>query len=169
MAVKALAELGMRSDTPPRKSVKKPAAKAEPVLSVVENPTAGSVEVQKDYFVERNGVKFAGTHLLIDLWGATNLNDIALTEKALVDAAKAADATVLHVHLHHFSPNGGISGVVVLAESHISIHTWPERDYAAIDIFMCGSCDPYKSIPVLREAFRPASVQFGEQRRGLFL
>jgi len=57
--------------------------------------------------------------------------------------------------------------VVVLAESHVSIHTWPERDYAAVDIFMCGSCDPYKAIPILRRAFEPTSVQLSEHRRGL--
>ena len=69
--------------------------------------------------------------------------------------------------VHHFSPNGGVSGVVVLAESHISIHTWPERDFAAIDLFMCGACDPHLSLPVLKAAFTPTRVDLGEQRRGL--
>ena len=123
----------------------------------------------KDYFVERDGVKFAGTHLLIDLWGAQGLNDLDLTERTLTEAARAAGATLLHTHLHHFSPNGGISGVVVLAESHISIHTWPERDYAALDVFMCGDANPYKAIPVLREAFRPETVTLAENKRGMFL
>ncbi len=100
------------------------------------------IEVQKDYFVEKDGVKFAGTHLLVDLWGASNLADPALIDRACRQAALAAGATILHSHFHHFSPNGGVSGVVVLAESHISIHTWPERDFAAVDIFMCGACDP---------------------------
>jgi S-adenosylmethionine decarboxylase len=125
------------------------------------------IEVQKDYFIEKNGVKFAGTHLLVDLWGASNLADPALIDRACREAALAAGATILHSHFHHFTPEGGVSGVVVLAESHISIHTWPERDFAAVDIFMCGACDPYRSIPVLKAAFRPASVQLGEQRRGL--
>jgi S-adenosylmethionine decarboxylase len=57
----------------------------------------------------------------------------------------------------------------VLAESHISIHTWPERNFAAIDIFMCGACKPYDSLPTLKAAFLPARVQLGEQRRGLTL
>jgi S-adenosylmethionine decarboxylase len=124
-------------------------------------------EVQKDYFVEKDGVKFAGTHLLVDLWGATNLGDPAQIDAALREAATAAGATILHGHFHHFSPNGGVSGVLVLAESHISIHTWPERDFAAIDIFMCGACNPYLGIPALKAAFKPASVNLGEQRRGL--
>ena len=127
----------------------------------------GSQEAPKDYFVERDGVKFAGTHLLIDLWGAHNLTDAAEIDAALREAALAAKATILHSHFHHFGPDGGVSGVVVLAESHISIHTWPERDFAAIDIFMCGSCNPYDSLPVLKAAFRPTSIHLGEQRRGL--
>ncbi len=123
--------------------------------------------MQKDYFVQKDGVKFAGTHLLIDLWGATNLDAPETIDAALREAAIAAGATILHSHFHHFAPNGGVSGVVVLAESHISIHTWPERDFAAIDIFMCGRCNPYDSLPILKAAFKPASVNLGEQRRGL--
>jgi len=125
------------------------------------------LEVQKDYFVEKDGIKFAGTHLLVDLWGATNLCDPSHIDAALREAAEAAGATILHGHFHHFSPNGGVSGVLVLAESHISIHTWPERDFAAIDIFMCGACNPYHGLPALKTAFQPASINLGEQRRGL--
>jgi S-adenosylmethionine decarboxylase len=143
-----------------------------PLGMVSEIPSENQSEdtgtlVQKDYFVEKNGVKFAGTHLLVDLWGASNLTDPALIDHACREAALAAGATILHSHFHHFSPEGGVSGVVVLAESHISIHTWPERDFAAVDIFMCGGCDPYRSIPVLKAAFQPASINLGEQRRGL--
>ncbi len=123
-------------------------------------------EEGKDYFVEKDGMKFAGMHLLVDLWGASNLCDPALIDAALREAAITAGATILHSHFHHFSPNGGVSGVVVLAESHISIHTWPERDFAAIDLFMCGSCDPRDSIPVLEAAFKPACTDITEQRRG---
>lgn len=136
--------------------------------NVVElNAAWPEVDNDKDYFVERNGVKFAGTHLLIDLWGASNLDDLEITEKALRESAEVAGATILHCHLHHFSPNGGISGVLVLAESHISIHTWPERGFAALDIFMCGACDPYKAIATLKGAFTPAHIFLGEQKRGM--
>ena len=143
-----------------------------PLGMVSDNPSEihtefGGAEAQKDYFVEKDGVKFAGTHLLLDLWGASNLTDPGLIDRALRDAAEAADATILHSHFHHFGPDGGVSGVVVLAESHISIHTWPERDFAAVDIFMCGSCDPYRSLPVLKQTFRPTAILLAEQRRGL--
>lgn len=130
-------------------------------------PSWPEADNDKDYFVERNGVKFAGTHLLIDLWGASNLDDLEITEKALRESAEIAGATILHCHLHHFTPNGGISGVLVLAESHISIHTWPERGFAALDIFMCGACDPYKAIAVLKGAFKPSNIFLGEQKRGM--
>jgi S-adenosylmethionine decarboxylase len=132
-----------------------------------ENQSHDRSEEQKDYFVEKDGVKFAGTHLLLDLWGASNLADPGLIDRALRAGAEHAGATILHSHFHHFSPNGGVSGVVVLAESHISIHTWPERDFAAVDIFMCGACDPYKAIPLLKAAFRPGFINLNEQRRGL--
>ena len=125
------------------------------------------VENDRDFFVEKDGVRFAGIHLLLEMWGASNLDDPGAIEQVLNDAAAASGATVLHGHLHHFSPSGGVSGIVVLAESHISIHTWPERAFAAIDLFMCGVCDPYMAVPTLREFFAPSAVQMTEQKRGL--
>ena len=132
------------------------------------NPAPDEIEqtVTKDYFVTRNGKSFAGTHLIVDLRDAQHLDDVPYIERALVAAVEAAEATLLHVHLHHFAPNGGVSGVAVLAESHISIHTWPERGFAAIDIFMCGACDPYRSLPVIERAFAAGHLDVSEQRRG---
>jgi S-adenosylmethionine decarboxylase len=126
-----------------------------------------TIENGKDFFVERDGIKFAGMHLLIDLWGASRLDELDTVEAALRDSAQVAGATVLHCHLHHFQPNGGISGVLVLAESHISIHSWPERGYAALDVFMCGDCDPYRALPILKAAFSPSYVTLAENKRGL--
>ena len=121
---------------------------------------------RKDHFVMKNGVRCAGTHLIIELYGAEHLDDIAHIDGALRDCVDAAGATLLHIHLHHFEPNGGVSGVAVLAESHISIHTWPEAGYAALDVFMCGSADPDACIPVLREAFSAKRVGVNELLRG---
>ncbi|MCW5772734.1 MAG: adenosylmethionine decarboxylase [Rhodospirillaceae bacterium] len=126
-----------------------------------------SVEVSQDHYIRKDGVEYAGTHLLVELWGASNLADVAGIEQALLDGARKAGATILHSYMHPFGEGMGVSGVVVLAESHISIHTWPERGYAAIDLFMCGNADPYKAIPVLKAAFTPASVQVAESKRGL--
>ena len=127
----------------------------------------GASASRPDYFVEKDGLSFAGAHLLLDMWGARNLDDQVSIEAALRDAAQDAGATVLHAHFHRFKASGGISGVVVLAESHISIHTWPERAFVAIDIFMCGDCDPHKAVPALRNFFAPQSMQLGEHKRGL--
>nr|WP_245826481.1 adenosylmethionine decarboxylase [Oceanibacterium hippocampi] len=120
-----------------------------------------------DHFIQRDGQTYAGSHLIVDLWGASRLDELDHIEETLRAAADAAGATVLHVHLHHFTPNGGVSGVVVLAESHISIHTWPECDYAALDVFMCGDAEPKRTLPVLEEAFRPERVELGDHKRGV--
>ncbi len=123
-------------------------------------------EAPKDYYIERDGVRYAGTHLIVDLWGAGRLDDLAHVEATLRAAVIAAKATLLHIHLHHFTPNHGISGVAVLAESHISIHTWPENGYAALDVFMCGDAEPRAAIEVLREAFKPDRLAVEEILRG---
>lgn len=127
----------------------------------------GDVTVGPDYFIDKDGFRYAGGHLLLDLWGASNLTDPEGVESALCDAARASGATILHAHMHQFGEGGGVSGVVVLAESHISIHTWPERSFAAVDIFMCGACDPHLAVPVLRRTFAPATMTLTEHRRGL--
>lgn len=125
-----------------------------------------SVDESKDHFIVKNGVVCAGTHLIIDLYDAEALDDLARMESAFVDAVTAAGATLLHIHMHHFTPNGGISGVAVLAESHISVHTWPERRYAAFDVFMCGAARPELAVEVLKERFRPGRIQVQEILRG---
>ena len=135
--------------------------KAKPVIA-----TTIADDDRKDHFVVRNGVRCAGVHLIVDLYDAKHLDDIDLIDEALRKCVAAAGATLLHIHLHHFEPNGGVSGVAVLAESHISIHTWPEANYAAIDIFMCGRATPDACIPVLREAFQPKNIAVGEHLRG---
>jgi S-adenosylmethionine decarboxylase len=111
-------------------------------------------------------VGFMGRHLILDLWEAHELDNRDVIERALRDSVDAAEATLLHLHLHRFEPTGGFSGVAVLAESHISIHTWPERGYAALDVFVCGKCDPERTVPVLRRAFSPKFVVLSELRRG---
>lgn len=119
-----------------------------------------------DYFREQSGRRFAGLHLIVDLWGAERLDDLEFIEATLRDCVDAAGATLLHIHLHHFNENGGVSGVAVLAESHISIHSWPEHAYAAMDIFMCGETEPHRAVDILRDAFKPERVEIGEHRRG---
>jgi S-adenosylmethionine decarboxylase len=121
---------------------------------------------RKDHFVVRNGVRCAGAHLIIDIYGGQRLDDLDHIEDVLRRAVIAARATLLHIHLHHFEPNGGVSGVAVLAESHISIHTWPENGFAALDVFMCGNADPDACVPVFRAGFRPKDIEVTDLLRG---
>jgi S-adenosylmethionine decarboxylase len=124
-----------------------------------------SAQGKDDHFAVRHGVRCAGVHLIVDLHHARGLDDIELIERTLRRCVDAARATLLHIHLHHFEPNG-VSGVAVLAESHISIHTWPDAGYAALDIFLCGKTDPDACVPVLREAFAAERVDVHEILRG---
>jgi len=121
----------------------------------------------QDHFTHRNGIEFAGIHLILDFWDADNLDNQPLMESALRQAVEVSGATLLHIHLHQFTPGGGISGVAVLAESHISVHTWPERHFAAFDIFMCGDTRPERTIPVLDAAFNPEKLHIKELQRGM--
>lgn len=123
-------------------------------------------DARKDFFVVKDGECFAGTHLLIDVREAEGLDDLKLIEDTMKKCVEAAGATLLTIDLHHFTPNGGISGVAILAESHISIHSWPEYGYAALDVFMCGDAQPAKAVPVLKKAFNAGRVDVEEVRRG---
>ena len=120
---------------------------------------------EKDYFVTRGGKRYAGVHLLIDLHGASHLSDIAYIEKTMRRCIEASRATLLHIHLHRFEPDG-VSGVAVLSESHISVHTWPESRFAAFDVFMCGDTSPEVCIDIMREAFEAERVDVQEILRG---
>ena len=94
------------------------------------------------------------------------LNDVSLIESSMVDAAKAADATVINSTFHHFSP-WGVSGVVVIQESHLAIHTWPEFGYVALDIFTCGdTVDPWICYKFLEKAFKADYASAMEMLRG---
>jgi S-adenosylmethionine decarboxylase len=101
----------------------------------------------------------AGLHLLADLHGvdANKLMSCEAIDALLRAAAEAAGAAILHSHFHSFGPAQGVTGVLLLAESHISIHTWPECGFAAADIFMCGDAAPQLALDVIERALRPAS------------
>ena len=93
-----------------------------------------------------------GLHLIADLadGAADTLADPVLVEQVLLAAAAAAHVQVVGLNLHHFGPQQGVTGVALLAESHISIHTWPEEGVAAIDIFVCGPhADAWASLRVI--------------------
>ena len=94
-----------------------------------------------------------GKHLILELWDCDveSLSSVTFVKDLITTAARKANATVIDIVCHGFDP-GGVTGVVVLAESHISIHTWPERAYAAVDIFTCGdTIDPQDAASYLGE------------------
>jgi len=147
--------------------VRTSAKTVRPHVAPIPAPVAANEDQQKDHFITRNGLTYAGSHLIIDLWEAEGLGDRDRIEQALIDAVKEAGATLLHIHLHTFTDGGGISGVAVLAESHISVHTWPEKGYAAFDVFMCGDAQPRKAMDVFKRAFNPGRIVVGEHKRGV--
>jgi S-adenosylmethionine decarboxylase len=101
----------------------------------------------------------AGIHLLADFHGVleTRLVSCEAIDALLRLGAEAAGATILHSHFHSFGPQQGVTGVLLLAESHISIHTWPEYGFAAADIFMCGDAAPQLALDVIERALAPGS------------
>ncbi len=121
----------------------------------------------KEFCGTEGGLKFAGVHLLVELWTSLYLTDINRIRDIIIKAVNACGATILNIDLHAFSPNGGVSGVAILQESHLSIHTWPEYEYAAIDLFVCGTLNPHLAIPVLEEEFRPKKIDIQEIKRGI--
>lgn len=118
-----------------------------------------------DHFIRRDGAVFAGTHLIIEVVNGHGLDEEPRIQQAFRDCVETCGATLLHIHTHKFSPQG-VSGVAVLAESHISVHTWPEIGYGAFDVFMCGDANPWLAVDVLRAAFGTADVRVRELRRG---
>ena len=109
-----------------------------------------------------------GKHLLVELYGcaAELLNDVAYIEEVMVRAAKEAGATVINTSFHHFSPYG-VSGVVVIQESHLAIHSWPEHGFAAIDLFTCGpNLDPWISYESLKTSLQASHGDTREIERG---
>ena len=112
-----------------------------------------------------------GRHLLLELFDCDSdaINNVEAVKNALVEAAKRAHATIVDVVFHEFNPFG-VSGVVVIAESHLSIHTWPEYRYAAVDIFSCGDVlQPDVAAHYLVEQFGAERTSVVEMQRGLFL
>jgi S-adenosylmethionine decarboxylase len=116
----------------------------------------------------KKDVAFTGRHWLVEMYRVPGLDDVAHIRRALRRAVAESGVRLIRLQLHHFGPRRGVTGVALLAESHISIHTWPERRYAAIDIFMCGrSSDPQKALDALRDSLQPGTVRVRRFERGM--
>ena len=109
----------------------------------------------------------AGVHYMAEFWGAEVVTDPERLEALLHEAAGAARSTVVRQAMHAFTPQG-LTGFVLLAESHLSFHTWPERDYVAVDIFTCGgTADGRAAIDYLAQVLKPERVEVKRVERGL--
>ena len=111
---------------------------------------------------------YDGRHVLADFHDcAARLDDAGMIEQALREAVRMAGATILDLKLHHFGEGQGVTGVALLAESHMSIHTWPEHGYAALDLFLCGDRhDVDAAMVVLVNMFAPKDIDTRTIARG---
>ncbi len=109
-----------------------------------------------------------GKHIILEMWGCCKdtIDNVEMVKEILVKAAESVKATLVDVVCHRFSPYG-VTGVAILAESHIAVHTWPEHGYAAADIFICGSAiNPQNAASYMAEAFYAKETSFLELKRG---
>jgi S-adenosylmethionine decarboxylase len=114
-------------------------------------------------------VQNLGNHLIVELYECDSaaINDTALVENALIKAVEISGATLVQSVIHEFNPHG-VSGVVVIEESHFSVHTWPEYGYCALDIFTCGTeIDYYSALRYLKETFKANNLSVSEMKRGI--
>lgn len=157
------------SDTDDRQ----PDVRSKPGTTGAERPlraSAAALEAmvqadRSDHFIRRDKRVFAGTHLIIEVMEATGLDSEPRIQAAFCKAAELCGASLMHIHTHKFSPQG-VSGVAVLAESHMTVHTWPEIGYGAFDVFMCGDADPWKAVDVFKAAFETEDIAVRELLRG---
>ncbi|TAK35519.1 MAG: adenosylmethionine decarboxylase [Chloroflexota bacterium] len=113
-------------------------------------------------------MKSIGRHMIMEMWGCSGLNSTDIVEQALREVTEAAGAVLLDLIVRPYTPQG-VTGVAVVSESHVMIHTWPEYSYAAVDVFTCGKkAYPAAAMPILKRLFSPERVQVMEMTRGIF-
>ncbi len=113
-------------------------------------------------------MKSLGRHIILELYGVAfnMLNDVNEMERVMTEAVRISGATIIRPFFHKFSPQG-ISGIIVVAESHFSIHTWPEYGYAAVDFFTCGDQIRFDvAVKFIKDSLKAVSIQVMEIRRG---
>ena len=134
------------------------------VLGSGNNAVVAEQELKDNIFEER-----LGRHLIIEIMGSPShaLNNISFIDSVFREACQVGSLTLLKIHLHQFEPHG-VSGVAVLAESHISIHTWPEKSYAALDIFVCGeTANPEAALKHIEEKLEATRLTVKKLDRGI--
>lgn len=114
-------------------------------------------------------MKSLGQHLILELYGCSQkaLSSVSGVQDVMLKAARAADATIIDSIFHLFKPHG-VSGVVVIAESHFAIHTWPEHRYASVDLYTCGSTTrPWEAFKTVKKLFKATHFSVMKMERGL--
>lgn len=113
-------------------------------------------------------MKILGRHLIVELVGCDRsiLNNLELLKRHMEEAVRRSGATIVDSVFHRYNPQG-VSGMVVIAESHVSIHTWPEYGYAAVDFFTCGTVDPTVACAYLQQALSASDADVREIKRGI--
>lgn len=114
------------------------------------------------------GMASLGRHLLVEMWDCdSRIDDVGIVERAIDEAVVAIGATLVQSHVHRYSPQG-VTGLAVLAESHLSLHSWPEYGYMAADVFTCGTLTiPRRAVAVFEEIFAPGRIEVREIERGV--
>ena len=124
-------------------------------------------KITEDHFIIEDNVTYAGKHIIVDLWRSSFDNKINTLKKMIKEAVKLSRAKIINIHMHRFGKEQGITGIAVLAESHISVHTWPERKYIAFDIFMCGDTFPELASEYLIKTLKPKRKKIEIIKRGI--
>lgn len=120
-----------------------------------------------EHFIQDPTGTYVGNHVIVDMWGIINHMDQDLIMDTFAKACEDAGATVLFKHCHTFGEDCGTTGVVVLSESHLSHHHYPEVNLITIDMFMCGVADPRKALPRIKDFWQPQHVDFHHMKRGI--
>ena len=168
----ALFQLGMdltRSSTAQKEDIGDTTRTSRAVVATPENTLPRHISPKQGAevgrFQDRVGSGIAGSHLIVDLFGARRLDDADLIEKTLRRCAELAGASVHHVHLNAGTPEG-VSGFAAISGGHISIHTHPQTGCAALDIFVRGEIQSVTTVKVLEKAFSAARVVVRQHSRG---
>lgn len=120
-----------------------------------------------EHFIRAGDEIYVGNHLIADLWGIINHKNTDFIKQMFIESCEDAGATVLFSHSHLFGEDCGTTGVIVLAESHLSWHHYPEVSMISLDIFMCGQANPKKALPKILDYWQPSHIDVQILKRGI--
>lgn len=131
-------------------------------MALISNP-----RLVENHLLEDHLHVFAGRHVIFDVFGSPYCGDQTYVEEVMKQAVTSVGATILHSHFHSFGDGGGFTGILVLSESHASVHTWPEVDLMTFDIYMCGICDPHQAMMAIINNIKSENFKITLLKRGI--